>query len=175
MTGIFIVMKVSLFFMVNSLNVAIAGDEEKATADVVVRKVNYPVRVHSFSLTAHEMSEESLGKGFIPHEQLTTDGKEVIKEEHSLILYVIGEGNEAWFMVPIVYDSENPDPTRWFVLNLDDAGGACDYGDEIWFSRVADNFDAVDILPTMTLGYFTHEVLSRNLKFHSNKRLVCFY
>jgi len=169
-------MKPRLFFLVilisgivtSSFNVAIAGYEEKATGDVVSKNILYPARVHGFSFTAHEMGEEPFGKGFLTHQRFSADGTEVLREEHSLILYVIVEGNEAWFAGPIGYDSIDPNPTRWFVLHIFDGGQPYEHNDWLSFTRVANEEEALEKLYGMT-GDYTHEVVIGNLKVHSRK------
>ena len=152
--------------VVGSLKVANAGYEEKSTGDVVVTNIDYPLRRHAFSFAAHEMGTEPFGKGFLTHQRLSSDGMEVLREEHSLILYVIVEGAEAWFAGPIGYDSNDPNPTRWFVLHVYDGGKPKDHNDWLSFARVADEDEALDILGEMT-GDYTHEVVNGNLKIHT--------
>ena len=155
--------------VVGSLNLAIAGYEDKATGDVVVENILHPARLHWFSFAAHEMGSEPFGKGFLTHQRLSPDGKEVWREEHSLILYVIVEGPEAWFAGPIGYDSNDPNPTRWFVLHVYDGGKPRDHNDLLGFTRVPNENEALDVITEMNLN-LSHQVVSGNLTTHLPKQ-----
>ena len=89
-------------------------DKDKVTGSVTMLKNG--LWLHSFSFVAQEMGDEPLGKGFLFHQRLNDDGTTILREEQSMILYIIVDGNEAWFTGPISYDSTNPNPTRWFVV-----------------------------------------------------------
>jgi hypothetical protein len=151
-----------------SFSPAIAGAPwDKATGDIVVTNVNFPARRHWFSFAAHEKGVEPGGKGFIAHERLNSEGTEVLREEYSVVLYVIVDGNEAWFAGPIVYDSEDPNPDRWFALHVYNGGQPRDNDDWMWFTRAANESEALAIVENMTSPGTTHVVRSGNLKVHS--------
>ena len=165
--GSFVAMIFALLFMVASL--ASSGQEENVTGDVMVFKND--LWLHWFSFEAREMGNEPLGTGFITHQRLNDDGTEISREEHIQILYVIIDGNEAWFAGPIVYDSLDPDPTRWFVVYVQDNDQRGDDNDLIWFNRVADQNEAQNLLGSYSWGKSPPDDLeSGNIKVHSKPK-----
>ena len=147
--GTLAVMIFALLFMVT--DPVSAGQEEKATGDVMVYKND--LWLHWFNFVAQEMSDEPFGTGFMTHQRLNNDGS-VRREEHSQILYVIVEGNEAWFTGPIVYDSAGTDPTQWFVVYVQDNGPIKHGNDLIWFTRVAAENEALNLLGSYSWGKY---------------------
>ena len=139
---------------------------EKATGDVVVFNIDFPARLHWFGFAAHELADEPFGKGFIDHQRLSQDGMEILREEYSEVTYVIVDGNDAWFAGPIVYDSLDSNPTRWFVLHVYDGGKPKDQSDWMWFTRVDSEGEAFDLVESMASPGSTHEVESGNLMIH---------
>jgi len=144
-----------------------AGLWEKATGDVVVTNVNYPLRRHWFSFAAHETGGDTSGKGFLAHQRLNADGTEVLRTEYCVIRYVLVDGNDAWFAGPIVYDSLGPNPTRWFALHVYDGGKPRADNDRLWFTRVETESDALTIVETMADPGSFNEVKHGNLKVHA--------
>jgi len=129
-----------------------AAQEGMATGDVMVFKND--AWLHWFSFVAQEMGDEPFGTGFINHQRLNDEGTEVSREEQSQIRYVIVEGNEAWFTGPIVYDSLDTKPTRWFVIYVQDNDKLKDGNDLIWFKRVTDENEALNLLGSYSWGTY---------------------
>jgi hypothetical protein len=153
----------ALLFMVTKP--ASAG---KATGDVMVFKND--LWLHWFNFVAQERTDEPFGTGFINHQRFNNDGT-VRREEHSQILYVIVENNEAWFTGPIVYDSLNSSLTQWFVVYVQDNDQPGGDNDLIWFKRVADENAALDLLGSYSWGTYPPDDLeSGNIKVYSNPK-----
>lgn len=153
----------ALLFMVTKP--ASAG---KATGDVMVFKND--LWLHWFNFVAQERTDEPFGTGFINHQRFNNDGT-VRREEHSQILYVIVENNEAWFTGPIVYDSLNSSLTQWFVVYVQDNDQPGGDNDLIWFKRVADENEALDLLGSYSWGTYPPDDLeSGNIKVYSNPK-----
>jgi hypothetical protein len=140
----------------------------KATGDVMVFKND--LWLHWCSFVAQERVDEPFGTGFITHQRLNNDGT-VRREEHSQILYVIVEDNEAWFTGPIVYDSLYPDPARWFVVYVQDNDQPGDDNDLRWFNRVDDENAALNLLGSYSWGTYPPDNLeSGNIEVYSNPK-----
>lgn len=138
----------------------------KATGEVVVTNVDFPARRHWFEFAAHEDGDAPFGKGFMNHQRLSADGTNVIREEFVDVQYVIVEGSNAWFAGPILYDSMDSNPTRWFVVRLYDGGKPRDHGDWMDFTRLASEGEAFDFVESMASAGNVHEVVSGNLMVH---------
>lgn len=146
-----------------------AGQVEKATGDVMVFKND--AWLHWFSFVAQEMGDEPYGTGFITHHRLNNEGTEVLREEQSQVRYVIVEGNEAWFTGPIVYDSSDPNPTRWFVIYVQDNDQLKDGNDLIWFTRVADENESMNLLGSYSWGtYPPDDIESGDITVYNNPK-----
>jgi hypothetical protein len=127
-------------------------DKGKVTGSVTMLKNG--LWLHRFSFVAQEMGDEPLGKGSLFHQRLNDDGTEILRVEQSTILYIIINGNEAWFTGPIFYDSTDPNPTRWFVVYVKDSGQPGGDNDLIWFNRVDTENEALDQLGSYDWGTY---------------------
>lgn len=126
---------------------AIGGSPaDKATGDVLGTPATHPLRWHYFDFSAHEGKTLQQGKGELLHLRFDADGQAVIREEHCEVLYVKVEGDSAWFAGPILYDSSNVLPLRWFVVHVQDGGRPGAANDMLWWTRVADEFEALEML-----------------------------
>ena len=151
-----------LFMMTGPAN---AGQEGMTTGDVMVFKND--AWLHWFSFVAQEMGDEPFGTGFINHQRLNNDGT-LRREEQSQIRYVIAEFNEAWFTGPIVYDSIDTEPTLWLVVYVQDNGQPGNGNDLIWFDRVDNENDALNLLGSFSWGsYPPDDIESGDIKVYS--------
>jgi hypothetical protein len=154
----------TLLFMMTGQ--AIAGQVGKATGDVMVFKND--LWLHWFNFVAQEKGDKPFGTGLINHQRLNNDGT-LRREEQSQIRYVIVDGNEAWFTGPIVYDSNDPNPTRWFVIYVQDNGQLKDGNDLIWFTRVTDENEALSLLGSYSWGtYPPDDIESGDITVYNN-------
>ena len=144
-----------------------AGQEGKVTGSLKVFKNGS--WLHRFSFSAQEMGDEQYdGKGFLFHQRIGEDGK-VSRVEQCMILYVIVDGNEAWFAGPVFYDSTDPNPTHWFVVYVEDGSQPRGDNDLIWFTRADNENDAHDLLecePNSCGTYPPDPLESGNLRVH---------
>jgi hypothetical protein len=142
------------------------GPANKATGDV--QGLVSQSWLHSFDFAAHDLSETDAGKGFIRHFRLENDGVTIIREEFCPVVYAIVSGNEAWFSGPIIYDSNDPSPTRWMVFYALDNGQPGRGNDLLLWERVDDESDAIEhLLVTNPTAYKDFEITSGNLKVHT--------
>lgn len=140
---------------------------DKATGDVLGAPLAYPTRWHYFEFSAHELDQPLLGKGELTHFRLNADATEIIREEVCEILYAKAEGNSAWFAGPIIYDSANVLPLRWIVAHVIDGGQPGAGHDAMWWTRVADEGEALQMIEEETTPGTDLVVKAGNLKVHT--------
>jgi hypothetical protein len=143
------------------------GPKDKATGFVVGAPFDHPLRWQSFDFTAHEGDTVTLGKGFLVRLRLNEDSSEVSREEICEILYVIVEEEDAWFAGPIIYDSQNVLPLRWFVVHVSDGGQPGLDNDVLFWARVATGADALEMVEAKISPPTDLVVKGGNLKVHS--------
>lgn len=143
------------------------GPADKATGYVLGASADHPLWWRSFNFAAHEMGDAPGGKGFVRHFRLDIDGVTPIREEFCPIVYVIASDNEAWFAGPIIYDSDNTDPTRWMVFYVLDGGQPGKGNDMLLWQRVKDESAALDYLEGLDDDYNDYLIVEGNIRVHT--------
>jgi hypothetical protein len=139
---------------------------DKATGDVLGAPAAHPLWWRYFEFSAHEKGIGPSGKGELTHYRLNADATEIIREELCEILYVSVEGNSAWFAGPIIYDSANVLPLRWIVVHVVDGGQPGAGHDALWWTRVANEAEALYMVEEKMTPAADLVVQAGNLKVH---------
>lgn len=152
-----------------ALPVAVGGGPpaDKATGDVMGTPAAHPFRWYYLDFSAHEGETLLQGKGEVTLLRLDVDAQTVIREEHCEVLYVKVEGHSAWFAGPILYDSANVLPLRWIVVYVEDGGQPGAGNDALWWTRVADASEALEMVEQETLPATDVVVQAGNLTVHT--------
>jgi hypothetical protein len=143
------------------------GPADKATGSVLGAPADHPLWWHSFDFAAHEKGDAPLGKGFVRHFRLDTDGVTPLREEFCPIVYAIVSDDEAWFSGPIIYDSDHPDPTRWIVIHVMDSGQPGKGNDMLEWQRVEDELAALLYLDLTEDRYKDYVIVEGNIRVHT--------
>jgi hypothetical protein len=120
--------------------------------------------LHSFDFVADELEEPDYGKGFIRHVRLGNDEVTILREEFCPVVYAIVIGDEAWFSGPIIYDSNDPSPSRWMVVYAVDGGQPGGGNDLLLWDRVDNKDIALSYMDELkTASYKDYEIVDGDL------------